>query len=78
MITAERLAFLSNMSADMLTAAIKQTGYKNDRFQTAAFLGMTNGGEFCYATTYVEDGELHKTKVFVKYDPAADRVIADY
>lgn len=78
MITADRLKFLTTMSADMLTAGIRQTGYKKDKFETAKFVGLTNGGQFCYFVTYVEDGNICNTKVFLTYDPAADRVLVDY
>jgi hypothetical protein len=78
MITADKLTLLTNLPAVMLTTAIQQAGYKKDKFQTAKFLGMTNGNQFCYSVTYVEDGEVHKTKVFVNYDPTADKVSVDY
>ncbi len=78
MISAQRLKFLTTMSASELTNDIRLAGYKKDSFKTAKFLGLTNGGEFCYTVTYVEDGETQTTKVFVKFDPANDRVSVDY
>jgi hypothetical protein len=62
----------------MLTTLIQQAGYKKDKFNTAKFLGITNGGQFCYSVTYVEDGEECNTKVFLNYDSVADAVSADY
>jgi hypothetical protein len=62
----------------MLTTLIQQAGYKKDKFNTAKFLGITNGGQFCYSVTYVEDGEDCNTKVFLNYDSVADAVSADY
>lgn len=78
MITADKLALLTNLPAVMLTTAIQSAGYKKDKFQTAKFLGLSNGNEFVYSVTYIEDKEVQTTKVFVKYDPTADRVSVDY
>ena len=78
MITADKLRLLTNFPSGMLTELIRQAGYRDDKFQSAKFLGITNGGEFCYSATYIEDNEECTTKVFVRYDPTADRVSADY
>jgi hypothetical protein len=78
MVTADKLKLLTNFPAFMLTTLIQQAGYKKDKFNTAKFLGITNGGQFCYSVTYVEDGEDCNTKVFINYDSVADAVSADY
>ena len=78
MILADTLKTLTSFTAPALTRAIQQAGYKRDRFNTAKFLGMTNGGQFCYSVTYIEDGEVCTTKVFVSYDPTEGRVSVDY
>ena len=78
MIKADKLTLLSNMSAALLTTAIRQAGYKKDSFTKAKFLGLSNGNEFVYSVTYVEDGDDYTTKVFVKYDPVEDKVSVDY
>jgi hypothetical protein len=78
MITADKLALLINMPSVMLTTAIQEAGYKKDSFTGAKFVGITNGGQFCYFVTYVEDGNICNTKVFLTYDPTADRVSASY
>lgn len=78
MITADKLTLLTNMPAVMLTTAIQAAGYKEDKFQTAKFLGLSNGKQFVYNVTYIEDNEIHSTKVFVDYDPTVDRVSVDY
>jgi hypothetical protein len=78
MVTADKLKLLTNFPAFMLTTLIQQAGYKKDKFNTAKFLGITNGGQFCYSVTYVEDGEECNTKVFLNYDSVADAVSADY
>ena len=78
MITADKLKLLTNFPVFMLTTLIQQAGYKKDKFNTAKFLGITNGGQFCYSVTYVEDGEECNTKVFLNYDSVADAVSVDY
>jgi hypothetical protein len=79
MITAEKLATLTQFSAVALTRAINLAGYKEDKFLAARFLGITNGGQFCYQTTYKDiDGELALGKVFLSYDAADGSVKADY
>jgi hypothetical protein len=78
MITADKLALLSNMPAAMLTMGIQQAGYKKDKFTSARFLGMTNSNEFCYMAVFPVEGGTDSCKVFVKYDPTADKVSVDY
>ncbi len=78
MITADKLTLLTNMPAAMLTMAAKEAGYKGPVFTACKFLGITNGGQFCYMGVYpVKDGS-DSTKVFLSYDHDEDRVIADY
>jgi hypothetical protein len=71
MITANKLALLTNMPAVMLEQALPLKG--RPRLKTARFLGVTNGHEFCYK---VEDTDGVEGKVFLKYDPTVDRVSA--
>jgi len=78
MITADKLKLLTNMPAAMLTMGIQQAGYKKDLFTGAKFLGITNANEFCYMCVYKVDEGTDSCKVFVKYDPTADRVSMDY
>ena len=78
MITADKLKLLTNMPAAMLTMGIQSSGYKKDKFTSAKFLGLTNGGQFCYTATYIEDNEPQECKVFVSYDSSTDSVKVDY
>lgn len=79
MITAEKLATLTQFSAPALTRAIQLAGYKRDYFTGAKFLGITNGGQFCYMVTYrVDAHETDSCKVFLTYDPANGVVSAGY
>lgn len=64
MITADIIKTLIELSPQGLTKLIRRAGYKEDTFTGAKFLGMTNGGQFCYLCTY--KGEFEDTcKVFV-------------
>jgi len=75
MITAERLKVLTTFPH----SALQQTlGVKEVVFTAAKFLGITNGGEFCYSVVYRAPSfeGTDSTKVFLKYDPTEDRVSA--
>lgn len=79
MITAERLATLTNFTADALTRAIQASGYRDDQFLTARFLGITNGYQFCYQVQFTDhQQQLQTGKVFLTYDPVHGTAIADY
>ena len=78
MITADKLALLTNMPAAMLTEGIRQSGYKKDSFTSAKFVGITNAGEFAYLAVFPVEGGTDSCKVFVNYDPTEDRVVVDY
>jgi hypothetical protein len=69
MITADKLTLLINMPSAMLEQAVG----KGAKFRERKFLGITNGGEFCYSVVDTDGGE---GKVFLKYDPTVDRVSA--
>jgi hypothetical protein len=71
MITANKLALLTNMPSFMLEEALPVKG--RPKLKSARFLGITNGHEFCYGVVDTDGGE---GKVFLRYDPTADRVSA--
>ena len=73
MITAEQLATLTTFTAAALTKAVDLEDYQ---FRGTKFLGITNGGEFCYLCTYPVKGGTDSTKVFLKYNHASGRVNA--
>jgi hypothetical protein len=61
----------------MLQQALGKKG-KDYQLTGAKFLGMTNGGQFCYTVVYkVKDG-TDSTKVFLTYNFAEDKVTADF
>ena len=80
MITAEHLKNLSSYQARDLNRMLGISGYQV-KIKTAKFVGLTNGGQFCYSVTVADDpelGRLPQGKVFLTYDPAADSVTVDY
>ena len=76
MITAEQLKTLTSFTAPALQRALGK-GAKGLEFTEAYFKGITNGGQFCYLVNYKVENGTDSTKVFLTYDPAAGRVIAD-
>ncbi len=77
MITAQNLKRLSTLDSEVLTGLVQGAYAKRkDKYTKAQFLGLTNGGEFCYTVLYKAEGEDRSAKVFVKLDPATDRVSA--
>lgn len=78
MITASKLNELITLGPKSLTRIVQASGYKKDTVNEARFLGMTNGGQFCYEVDYDDFGTPTKTKLFVNYNPSSGVVTADY
>jgi hypothetical protein len=78
MITAEKLTALTTCGPTMLAEVLNSSGYKDCKFKTARFLGMTNGGQFCYTVSFEEDGAETVGKVFISYNHANDSITADF
>ena len=78
MITADKLKQLTTFTARDLTQLIREAGYKEDKFSSCKFLGITNGGQFCYFAVFkIEDG-TDSTKVYITYNQASSKVSAEY
>ena len=77
MITAQKLTMLTTLTPTLLTALLQASGYKKDRVTECQFLGITNGGQFCYKIDYDNFGVKEYRKAFLTYNPTEDRVIAD-
>ena len=75
MITADKLKVLTTFPHSALQDAL---GVKDVVFTAAKFLGITTGGEFCYNVVYRAPSfeGTDSTKVFLNYDPRADKVSA--
>ena len=78
MITAEKLKTLTTFTHQALQRALDKKA-RDMEFTGARFLGITNGGQFCYTVVYKldEQGGRDSTKVYLTYDPAEGRVSAD-
>ena len=77
MITADTLEVLTTYSPQYLTKAAQLAGYDGANFTACKFLGITNGGQFCYRAVFPVKGGTDSTKVFLTYDHTEDRVSAD-
>ena len=75
MITPDTLKTLISFTAPALTRAAKDAGYKGPAFSSCKFLGITNGGQFCYMAVFLCEGGTDSTKVFLTH--TGSRVIAD-
>jgi hypothetical protein len=68
MIKSEQLKSLISMTPSDLTQAARAAGYKGDSYISAKFVGLSNGMEFCYLVSFLEEGEECWTKVYVTID----------
>ena len=68
---------LVNLDAAGLSRIVRQSGYKDAKFDECEFVGITNGGDFAYRASYYEDGAYDFTKIYVRRD-AAGNFVADY
>lgn len=81
MLTAEKIQKLITLSPAGLSKALQRSGYSGCAFETSKFLGITNGGQFCYSATFFDEsgtGEIESTKVFISYDHGTEAVVADF
>jgi len=76
MITPDTLKTLISFSAPALTRAAKDAGYKGPAFSSCKFLGITNGGQFCYMAVFLVKGGTDSTKLFLTH--TGGRVNVDY
>ena len=77
MITAETLTTLLSFTPEALTRAAEDAGYNGPPFTSSRFLGITNGGQFCYRVVFHVLGGTDSGKVFLTYDHAKGVVTAD-
>ena len=81
MILADTLKMLTTQTPTGLSQILKASGYTGCFFKSAVFLGITNGGEFCYKVTFHDEEGMDEDavgKVFVKYDTKNHAVTADF
>lgn len=77
MITADTLKTLTTFTAPALTRSAQLAGYKGPDFTSCKFIGISNGGQFCYTVDFHVEGGSDSTKVFLEYNHTMDRVFAD-
>jgi hypothetical protein len=73
MITAKNVRYMINIPLEHMQAIASNNKIKGLNMTGVEFLGMTNGSEFCYSIT---DADGSVSKMFLRYDPTADRVTA--
>jgi len=78
MITADTLKTLISYTAQDLTREAQRCGYRGPEFTGAKFLGITNGGQFCYMAVFHVKGGTDSTKVWLDYNHTVDKVYVDY
>ena len=80
MITASKIAKLSNLSSSGLDQALRNAGYTMfERVMDREFLGITNSGDFCYKFIYRDstEGTWAYGKLFVNINETG-LIVADY
>ena len=75
MIIPEQLQTLISYRAPELTRIAKEGKYKGPAFSSSKFLGITNGGQFCYMVVFLVEGGTDSTKLFITH--TAGRVSAE-
>jgi hypothetical protein len=78
MITVDTLNILTTFTPQGLYGAAKDAGYDGPEFTSCRFLGITNGGQFCYMAVFQVKGGTDSTKIFLTYNHTENTVIADY
>ena len=76
MITPEALQEMISYHAPTLTKLARDSGYKGPAFSSCKFLGITNGGQFCYMAVFLCEGGTDSTKLFLTR--TGSRVNVDY
>jgi hypothetical protein len=77
MITASNVRYMIDIPVEHMKAIAVENKIKGYEITGVKFLGMTNGSEFCYTIVHAVKGGTDSAKMFLKYDPTRDRVIAN-
>jgi hypothetical protein len=77
MITADRLRTLTTFTPKALAHVLGLNGHAGANFKRATFVGITNGGQFCYNVLFTEHGADQVGKVFLTYNHVSDTITAD-
>jgi hypothetical protein len=78
--SAETVKQLTTLGPYALCRILEVSGYTGQSFKTALFEGIGDSGDFVYKVTFHDDSGLGEDsgKVYVHYDPAANKVSADF
>lgn len=76
MITANNVRYMIDIPVEHMKAIAVENKIKGYEITSCKFLGMTNGSEFCYHIVHAVKGGTDSAKLFLRYDPTADRVTA--
>ena len=77
MILAAELDKYTTLDRYEIVKVLARSGYTGLSFESANFLGITNGGDFCYKITYFDEsgtGEEETGKVYVSKSATGDMV----
>lgn len=82
MITAEKITKLGYLNTEQLDNALQAMGYLTtmyDPIMESKFLGITNGGDFCYQFAYIDSDikKLSTGKLFVSVNETGT-VVAEF
>lgn len=80
MILADTLKHLTTMTPTNLAQVFNSPSSTRQSFKRSKFVGITNGGEFCYQVEYHSKSDTCRAvdKVFVRYDPTDHSITAGY
>jgi len=78
MVTAEQVDIMRHLTTLDLEELIQRAGYLQDRFTDSNFVGITNGGQFCYRVSFMDNSSNleDRAKVFVDWNDGL--LAADY
>ena len=80
MILATEINKFTTLNRYDLAKILAQSGYQGMSFESAEFLGITNGGDFCYSAKFFDDsgtGEVETVKIYVNKN-ATGNLVADF
>lgn len=78
MLRAETLHVLISFTAENIEDLMKHSGFRGYLVTDTKFLGITNGGQYCYQIVFEKDGESQFGKIFLSYDQATGTVAASF
>ena len=80
MITADKLSEVTRIKKDALVSILENSSATPSwayAIKKCKFIGITNGGQFCYQAVFQVAGGTDSTKVFLDYNHTMDRVFCD-